>query len=132
MKKVWMFTPEKPKKAKPTEQEKREISEKCQNLVEEFKKKCINPNNSDNYLIDIYTKWYQNYFYFCEKFKSESPNRLKDEFEIKFVRLTFKGADCFDFSYLRHTEQWWLVSENLALEDCLKAIRENPNFQPLG
>jgi hypothetical protein len=79
----------------------------------------------------IKTTWYRNYFYLCEKFKSESPNRMVDEFETKFVRLEYKGKDSFDFSYFRHTGAWHLVAQSLSLEDCKELILSNPNFQPI-
>ncbi len=132
--KRWMFQPAKSEKVKPTELEKKEISERCQPLVEALKKKYIKskPNKEWSYLVDIYTSWYRSYFYFCEKSKSENPNRIQDEFDEKFARLTFTGKDCFDFSYFRHTGQWWLIAENVTLQECLKMIIENPNFQPIG
>jgi hypothetical protein len=131
-KKVWMFVEPKQKKVKPTELEKKEISEKCRLLVEEFKQRIDpNPDKRRNYITDIYTKWYQNYFYFCEKYKSDYPNRILDEFEEKFVRLTYRGKDCFDFSYFRHTGQWWPVATELSLQQCLEMMMDNPSFQPL-
>jgi len=133
-KKMWVLSAPKATKAKLTEAEKKEIADKCQPLVEAFKRQYINPNPNKewNYAVDIYTKWYQNYLYFCEKMKSEHPNRTQDEFEEKFVRLTYKSNDCFDFSYFRHTGQWFLVAEGLTLNDCLEMMQQNPNFQPIG
>ncbi len=133
-KKQWVFTPERKSGGiKATEAEKKRIQEFFQPLVDKLKEQFIeeNPNKKFNYPIDIYTKWYRNYFYFCEKFKSESPNRIADEFEEKFVRLTHRGENSFDFSYFRHTGQWFLVAESLSLEDCQEMILSNPNFQPL-
>jgi hypothetical protein len=68
--------------------------------------------------------------------RSELPNfaychRIADEFEDKFVRLTFKGKDCFDFAYLRHTNQWWPIASELSLQQCLEMIQETPTFQPI-
>lgn len=133
-KKVWVYAPSKVKKEKLTEIQKIEISKKCQPLVDEFKDKYISPNpdKTYSYCIDIYTKWYQNYLYFCEKFKDESENRIKDEYEDKFVRLTYIKKDCYQFSYMRHTGKWFLVSENLTLEECFEMMQENPNFHPIG
>jgi len=34
---------------------------------------------------------------------------LADEFEEKFVRLKITGKNQFEFSYFRHTGQWFLV-----------------------
>jgi hypothetical protein len=132
--KYWMFSPTKSSKAKPSESEKKSIQDYFQPLVEDFKKQYIskNPNREFNYLVDVYSKWFQNYFYLCEKLKSEHPNRLADEFEIKFVRLKTTGKNLFDFSYFRHTNQWHLVAVNLTLDECKEMILSNPVFQPIG
>ncbi len=131
---AWVQTAPKQFKAKPSEEMKKEISEKCQALVEEFKKQFINPNPDKewNYLVDIYTKWYQGYFYFCQKSIMETPGRTAKEFEEKFVRLTYKCPDRFDFAYFRHTGKWFPVAEDLSLQDCLEMMSQNPNFQPIG
>ena len=112
--------------------EKQEISDYFQPLVDEFKLQCIvdNPDRSHNYVVDVYTKWHQNFIYFCQKFKSEYPNRIVDEFEVKIVRLKCIKQNQFNFSYFRHTEQWHLVDENLTREECLKLILSNRVFQP--
>ncbi|OGU92065.1 MAG: hypothetical protein A2475_02940 [Ignavibacteria bacterium RIFOXYC2_FULL_35_21] len=126
--------PTKARKIKISDFEKQYISSQCQHLAEILKKQFIkeNPDKRFNYLIDVYTKWYHNYLYFCEKFKSEHPNRILDEFEMKFVRLEYKGNDKFDFSYFRHTGQWFLVSTDLTLKECIEMIQDNPNFQPVS
>lgn len=121
-------------KAKLTELGKRNIQDDFQPLIESFKKQCIskNPNKEFNYLVDIDSKWYQNYFYLCEKYKSEQPNRLADEFEVKIVRLKYTGKNLFDFSYFRHTGQWHLVAKGFTLEECKEMILSNPVFQPIS
>lgn len=133
-KKYWMHSPTKSSKGKPSEFDKISVQNYFQPLLESFKGQYIkeNPNKEFNYLIDVYSKWYQNYFYLCEKFKSEHPNRLVDEFEVKFVRLTYKETNLFDFSYFRHTGQWHLVAINLTLDECKEMIVSNPVFQPIG
>jgi hypothetical protein len=99
---------EKNSKPKLSESDKITVQNYFQPLVDDFKKQFVkeNPDKKSNYLIDVYSKWYQNYFYLCEKFKSEHPNRLTDEFEEKFVRLKFSGNNRFEFSYFRHTGQF--------------------------
>lgn len=133
-KKYWVYSPQKPQPPKPTDFEKESIQNFFQPLIEAFKKQYIkeNPNKEFSYTVDIYSKWYRSYFYLCEKSKSERPNRRQDEFESKFVRLTFLGDNKFDFSYFRHTGQWFLVAESLTMEECQELILSNPNFQPLG
>jgi hypothetical protein len=119
-------------KQNPTNAEKERINAAFTYIIDGFKKSCISESpDKNNYLIDIYATWYRNYFYLCEKFKSESPNRMVDEFETKFVRLEYKGKDSFDFSYFRHTGAWHLVAQSLSLEDCKELILSNPNFQPI-
>jgi len=133
-KKQWIFSSEKKTKAKPTDYEKSCVQTYFQPLIENFKQEFIKeiPNKEYNYLIDIYSKWYRSYFYLCQKYKSEQPDRLKDEFEAKFVRLTFLGNDKFDFSYFRHIGSWHLVAEDMTMEQCKEMILSNPNFQPIG
>ncbi|MCH7535585.1 MAG: hypothetical protein IH948_07555 [Bacteroidetes bacterium] len=132
--KIWMsVNPGKPK-ASLTKWDKDKVENLCQPIVEEFKKQCVkdDPDKRFNYLVDVYTKWRGNYLYFCEKFKSESPDRIADEFESKFVRLECIGKDKFNFSYFRHTGRWSLVATDLTLNDCLEMMQGNPNFQPVS
>ena len=133
-KKYWMPSSIKSLKIKPSQSDKKNIQDYFHPLVEHFKKQYIlkNPNKEFNYIVDIYSRWYQNYFYLCEKFKSEDPNRLDDEFEVKFVRLKYTGKNQFEFSYFRHTGQWHLVAEGLTLDECKDMILSNPVFQPIG
>ena len=114
--------------------EKDKITNQCQPFIDKLKKEFIQkePIKEFPYLVDIYVSWYKNYLYFCEKNKSEEPNRIADEFEMKFVRLEYAGIDNFHFSYMRHTGKWSLVTTSLSLNECLEMIESNPNFQPLG
>ena len=131
--KKWLLASKNISKINPSESDKNLIKEYFQPLIDSFKKKYIltHPNKDSNYLIDIYSKWYQGYFYLIEKYKSEHPNRIADEFEIKFVRLKFVGNNLFDFSYLRHTNQWFLIAENKTKEECLEMIKSNSAFHPI-
>jgi RNase P subunit RPR2 len=133
-KKMWVFAGTKQSKAKLDDLMKYSIKSECQPLVEDFKRQYIkeNPDKSNNYVVDIYTKWNRNYLYFCQKFKSEHPNRTKDEFEDKFVRLEFLAKDTFNISYFRHTGQWSLVDTNITLKECLEMIQNIPTFQPIS
>ena len=119
---------------KLTNSEKDKIENQCQPLIEKFKSLYIlkDPDNNFNYLIDIYLKWYRDHLYFCGKIKSQTSNRSVDEFEEKYVRLKVIKSDCFDLSYMRHTEKWTLVSCDLTLEECLKMIENTPTFHPVG
>lgn len=119
---------------KLTSYEKSSIESRCQPLIKKLKSQYVleNPKKEFNYLVDIYLKWYRNYLYFCEKYKSESTNRIADEFEEKFVRLKCTKRDKYEFSYMRHTGQWFLVTYDLSLDECLEMIEDTPTFHPIG
>jgi len=132
-KKQWILAATK-KRTPISEATRQQINDAFVEMIDTFKKKCIktNPDKSSSYLVDIYSSWYRNYFYLCEKYKAEFKNRTANEFERKFVRLEYIDTDCFNFSYFRHTGQWHLVAQNLSLEDCKSRIMDNPVFQPLS
>ncbi len=120
--------------AKRSDLKKTEIEKRCQPLVEKFKQQYIkeNPDKAYSYLTDVYTKWRGNYLHFCQKFKSENPDKIKPEFERSFVRLEYLRSDSFNFSYFRHTGKWFPVATNLTLNDCFEMIESNPNFHPIS
>jgi hypothetical protein len=128
------FLKESKAKESLTDFEKIETMTQCKPIVELFKKQYLkeNPDKRYDYSVDIYTKWHRNYLYFCEKFNSEHPNRIKDEYEVKFVRLERTGKDKYNFSYFRHTGQWVLVAIDITLKDSLEMMQANPTFQPIG
>ncbi|MDD3877140.1 MAG: hypothetical protein PHT69_10990 [Bacteroidales bacterium] len=132
-KRIWEIKHVKQKKTKVNDTQKKEITAFFEPLIVHYMKHLqeVIPDKKYNYVVDIYTKWFQNYFYFCEKYKAEYANRIADDFERKFLRLEFVADNQFNLSYFRHTGQWYLVNENLSLETCLKMINENPLFQPL-
>jgi hypothetical protein len=130
--KMWIYSPPKPK---ITEGFKIEANQKAGKFIESvLKPKYVkSPPAKDeqyNYIVDIYSKWYRGYFYFCAKYHCPHPNAIKSHFEIKFARMEFIGNDRFALSYMRHTEQWWEIYPDLTLEQCLKVIEEDPLFQP--
>jgi hypothetical protein len=122
--------------AKPTvpDEIKVEVKKKADQLVETFlKPNFIKPPPADtqwNYIVDIYTKWYRGNFYFCSKCHCPGPNAISDYFESKFARLECVGDGRFDVSYMRHTEKWWEIFQDLTLDQCLEAIQRIPNLQP--
>jgi hypothetical protein len=133
-KKQWVYaSPRSPKPTVPDEI-KAEVQKKADQLVEAFlKPNFIKPLPADtqwNYIVDIYTKWYRSYFYFCSKYHCPSPNAITDYFEAKFVRLEFVGNGKFNVAYLRHTEQWLEIFQDLTLDQCLEAIQDIPTLQP--
>lgn len=131
--KRWIKSTPRPSKPKVPEAEKQLISEKCEGLIEtEFKPKYIQPppDNDWNYIVDIFGKWYRNYFYFCSLYNCPSPRAIVPSFEARFTRLEYAGSDRFNISYMRHTEKWWEVHRGLTLEQALEEIKINLIFNP--
>src|SRR5262249_131623 len=83
-----------------------------------------------NYIVDIYGRWYQRYFYFCPTYRSPNPNAVTPTFETKFARLEYEGPNSFNLSFMRHTGQWVVLYTDLSLNECLEAIRDEPLFMP--
>lgn len=87
-----------------------------------------------SYIVDIYTKWHRNYFYFCAKYACPGPNALSPSFDTGFARLECAGGvgrqSFFNLSYMRHTGKWWEIRHGLSLEQCLAEVREGGFFDP--
>lgn len=133
-KKMWVYSPPKQPKPKVPETEKQLISDKCNELIEtELKPKHIKPPPTDNewnYLVDIFGKWYRNYFYFYSTCNCPSPRAIKPSFEDKFARLEYTGKDSFNIAYMRHTGKWWEIFQGLTLEQCLEEMKNNVILHP--
>jgi hypothetical protein len=75
---------------------KADVERKAAELVEKvLKPQHIKPPPEDvrfNYIVDIYTRWRGNYFYFCAKYHSPGPNAISPFFEVKFARLEYVGG----------------------------------------
>lgn len=132
--KRWTYSPPKPSKAKIPDAIKCTVENKATELIESIlKPKHIKPHPEDNtfnYIVDIYSKWYRSYFYFIAKYSCPSPNAISPFFESKFARMEYIGNEHFNLSYMRHTEQWWEIYPDLSVDECLDAIREEPHFLP--
>jgi hypothetical protein len=83
-----------------------------------------------NYIVEIFTKWHQRYFYFCSQYRCVHPNCISEFFESRFARLEYVGDKKFNVSYMRHTEQWWEILQGLSLDECFEAIREQELLHP--
>ena len=125
-KKTWVYSPPKPtkEKSKVPEEMKQHMQEKGDEVVENiFKPKYLEPTPEEqtlNHIVDIYTKWYRNYFYFCVKYQCP-PDSYPSSFENKFVRFEYLGDDKFQYSYMRHTGQWWPTSK-MTIDECLEHV----------
>jgi hypothetical protein len=134
--KVWVYSPPKPKVPDAV---KVGVEIKAIELVDAVLKpehvvKTPPKNMKWNYIVDIYTKWYRNYFYFCAKYACPGPNALSPFFDTGFARLEYAGGvgqqGRFNLSYMRHTGRWWEIRHGLSLEQCLAEIREGGLFHP--
>lgn len=85
-------------------------------------------NPQFNYIVDLYGKWYQRYFYFCATYQVASAEADTPTFEAKFARLEYAGAEYFHLAFPRHTGQWIELYSDLPLDECLAAIQDEPFF----
>lgn len=133
-KKRWIYVPPKPAKPKVPDSVKTDVQTRANQLIESaLKPKFIEkppPNPQFNYLVDIFGKWHQNYFYFCSTYHCPGPHAISPSFEMGFARLEYVGPNQFNLSYMRHTRKWWEVEQGLTLEEGLREIVENALYQP--
>ena len=132
--KMWVYSPVRPPKPKVPEAMKRDIETRAHEFVEAvLKPEHLMPPPKDadfNYLVDISTKWYRHYFYFCATYCSPGPSAIAPSFETQFARLEYVGNEQFHLSYMRHTGQWWELYTGLSVGECFEAIRDEPHFLP--
>jgi len=133
-KKMRAFSPLKQAKPKLSNAVKANVTAQANYLIDTvLKPKHVEPHAGDerfNYIVDIYSKWYRNHFYFCSKYACPGPNAISPYFDAKFARLEYVGNEYFNLSYMRHTGQWWEIYTELSLVECLDAIRDEPHFLP--
>jgi len=131
-KKMWVYSPSKPKAPTISPAFRDEVKARMDHWVETvLKPKHIRPPPDGpkfNYLIDIDTKWYRQYFYVQGKYRCPFPEAISPEFEVKFARLEYVQPDRFHLSYLRHNDQWYEVFQGLSLLQCMEQIEDSPDF----
>ena len=132
--KVWMYCPPKPKKPKVPDSVKAELSQKAQQLIDDHLRPAhLKPPQKQpqfNYITDLFTKWYQSYFYFCATYACPHPDAISPTFESRFARMGYEGDGKFNLAYMRHTGQWNVIHYGLSVNECLTAIRDEPHFLP--
>jgi hypothetical protein len=110
------------------------VETKANALVESvLKPQYVEPppeNPQFNYIVDITTKWYRSYFYFCSRYACPGPYALSPFFESKFARMEYIGDGLFNLAYMRYTGQWFEIFTELSLDACLASIRDDPWFHP--
>ena len=133
--KIWVYSPPKPKVPDAV---KAGVETKAMALVNDtLKPEYVKPppkNAKWNYIVDLYTKWHRNYFYFCAKYACPGPNALSPFFDTGFARLEYVGSvgrqSRFHLSYMRHTGRWWEIRRGLSLKQCLAEVRGSGLFHP--
>ncbi|WP_413699411.1 hypothetical protein ACLKMH_18370 [Psychromonas sp. KJ10-10] len=121
-----------PKPVKVTTLIKSSLDKEAGKLIDEVLKprsiKAPKLEGHSNYLVDIYTKWYGNSFYFCTKYNSPGKNAISPSFEMKLARMVHVGNEEFNLSYMRYNDKWLELHRNLTLQECLHAIEHEPYF----
>jgi hypothetical protein len=128
--KVWMYCPPKPPKPKVPDGLKVELSTKAQQLIDDHLKPLhIKPppkNPEFNYATELFTRWYQSYFYFCSIRTSVDQDAISPTFERRFARMGYEGDGKFNLSYMRYTGQWWEIYSGRTIDECLTLILARP------
>ena len=132
--KMWIYSPPKSAKPKVPDALKSEVADKANQLIEQHLKpahiKKPPKDNRFNYIVDLYTKWYRSYFYFCSKYACPGPTAISPFFESRFARLEYVGGKKFNMAFMRHTGEWIEVMHDLTVEECMKVVKEDGFFQP--
>ena len=131
--KIWVATSPSKAACSVPETTKLEVREAFEEVLQQFRNhsiKDVPPNPKWNYIIEISSKWYRHYFYLYAIYKCFGPNAIKDTFESKFARLEYTRPGRYNLAYMRHTEQWWEVEQNLSVSQCKEMILSDEIFHP--
>ena len=132
--KAWMIRPAKKPTSSLPDTLKAEVEAKARDLIANvLKPKHVRPPQEDerfNYITDIGTKWHRHFFYFFSTYACPGPNALSPTFESKFARMEYLGNAKFALYFMRHTDEWVGLYDALSVDDCLKAIQDDPWFVP--
>ena len=82
-----------------------------------------------NYVVDVYTRWYRSYLYFCLTYACPRPNAISPTFEVRFARLEYADREQFHLAFMRHTGEWIELYRDVSLEAVFTALRDDPFFQ---
>ena len=132
--KAWMFSAEKSPKASLPGTLKDEVDTKAGELIENVLKPThIQPpseGSQSNYITDIKTKWIGSTCYFISIYACPGPNAIAPTFEEKIARMEYVGDSKFNLSFIRHTGKWVELYTDISVDECLKAIQDDPWFMP--
>jgi len=113
---------------------RQEVDQKAGDLIENvLKPKHIQPppkGHQLNFLVDITTKWLGSKCFFISTYRSPGPHAISPTFEMKFAKMEYVRNAKFALSFMRHTGHWIRLYDALSVDECLKAIQDDPWFQP--
>jgi hypothetical protein len=113
---------------------KQEVNQKAGDLIENvLKPRHVEPpprGRQLNSLVDITTKWHGPKCYFISVYRSPGPHAVSPTFETKFGRMEYAGDAKFALAFQRPIGQGVEIHEALSVDERLKAIRDDPWFQP--
>lgn len=128
--KAWMSGPAKKPNSSLPGTVKDELETKARELIETvLKPKHVLPTpegSKFNSIVDITIKWLGSKCYLVSIYRTPT----QETFEAKFARMEYVGNARFNLSFMRHTGQWVQLYVGQSVDDCLKAINEDPWFVP--
>ena len=132
--KLSIFRPEKKSTSSLPGTVKDEVETKAKELIEKvLKPKHIQPppeGSNSNYITDISLKWLGSKCFFVSTYACPGPNAMSPTFEEKFARMEHIGNGKFTLSFMRHTGDWVPLFEYQTVDECMKAIQDDPWFVP--
>ena len=132
--KDWVFSPAKKSKSSLPGTVKDEVDTKAKELIDKvLKPKHIKPppeGHQLNYITDITIRWIGSMCYFISIYACPGPNAIAPTFEEKFARMGYVGNANFTLSFMRHNGKWVELFTGISVGDCMKAILDDPWFQP--
>jgi hypothetical protein len=132
--KAWVFSPAKKSKLSLPGTDKEEVDAKAKELIDKvLKPKHIQPppeGHQLNYITDMKTKWIGSTCYIISIYACPGPNAIAPTFEEKFARMEYVSDAHFTMSFMRHNGKWVELFKGISVDDCMKAIQDDPWFQP--
>ena len=118
---TWVYQPPKPAKPRVSATYKAEVQARARNLIASVLKprhvKSPPDEQRFNYIVDLGSKWYRNYFYLFATYASPGPYALSPSFEAPFARLEYAGTDQFALAFMRYTGRWIELYQDLSLQE---------------
>jgi hypothetical protein len=84
-----------------------------------------------NYPVEIFGDWRAGRYRFMQRYRSDSPNRVSDEFDAPFARLDHMGPNSFDIYWMRHNGNWWPLYRGVTLDQALRLMIDDGHLHPL-